>query len=527
VPFRDSKLTRLLEESLGGNSLTLMILTVSPCHIDADETVSTLNYANMAKMIINQPQKNTQMETVDGVVDPVETVHVSAPVLPLFMLCERVARFSSTAGACISCSCLPQQVEDQVDYFQPWAKRVPITIRPSTASGSRGSGKQASTAAAAAAAATVSALSSAPKKRLHAESQEWVARYVLTPDSGLSVPVIRALAAFFTSCGGSAGVSQASSRLSLLRPGGVRVLAGRIRRIVLEFATQQILAEGTNDSAQLESLVARGSGSGSGSKTPGAAHSLMTSVLHCRCTATCDDDLLCRSDYAAGTRPGSASAVRKPQSSTAPTPAPAKKSIMPSYVAIASEAAVMIPRLMTGPSAASGPSVRPGKSTASAKGFADIVALFQKKFRLDLLSIMRAASTVDVDALQDPTTVALSANAVLTLPRFLQFVAHKCVSQPQMVLLLLRKMDFSPQDSEAAMASSYGRKANKSSGRDSISSSLFDRSHNPPGACFTVDQRGTSLCWPLGHLSSSPLSALTRHPSLASLCADIILLLLW
>ena len=66
VPYRDSKLTRLLEESLGGNSITLMILTVSPCHIDADETVSTLNYANMAKMIINQPHKNAHTEAADG-----------------------------------------------------------------------------------------------------------------------------------------------------------------------------------------------------------------------------------------------------------------------------------------------------------------------------------------------------------------------------------------------------------------------------------------------------------------------------
>lgn len=53
VPYRDSKLTRILEESLGGNSITLMVLTVSPNMRDVDETVSTLNYANMAKKIHN------------------------------------------------------------------------------------------------------------------------------------------------------------------------------------------------------------------------------------------------------------------------------------------------------------------------------------------------------------------------------------------------------------------------------------------------------------------------------------------
>jgi hypothetical protein len=70
VPYRDSKLTRLLEESLGGNSVTLMILTVSPNHLDADETVSTLNYANMAKLILNRPTKNSKTELAEGAVPP-------------------------------------------------------------------------------------------------------------------------------------------------------------------------------------------------------------------------------------------------------------------------------------------------------------------------------------------------------------------------------------------------------------------------------------------------------------------------
>ena len=42
VPYRDSKLTRLLRDSLGGNARTLMIACVSPCHLDAEETLSTL-----------------------------------------------------------------------------------------------------------------------------------------------------------------------------------------------------------------------------------------------------------------------------------------------------------------------------------------------------------------------------------------------------------------------------------------------------------------------------------------------------
>uniref|UniRef100_A0A914LM08 Kinesin-like protein n=1 Tax=Meloidogyne incognita TaxID=6306 RepID=A0A914LM08_MELIC len=54
VPYRDSKLTRLLQDSLGGNSRTLMIACASPCDVDFIETLNTLNYANRAKNIKNK-----------------------------------------------------------------------------------------------------------------------------------------------------------------------------------------------------------------------------------------------------------------------------------------------------------------------------------------------------------------------------------------------------------------------------------------------------------------------------------------
>jgi len=54
VPYRVSKLTRLLQDSLGGNSRTLMIACVSPCDRDFVETLSTLKYANRAKNIKNK-----------------------------------------------------------------------------------------------------------------------------------------------------------------------------------------------------------------------------------------------------------------------------------------------------------------------------------------------------------------------------------------------------------------------------------------------------------------------------------------
>ena len=58
IPYRDSKLTRLLQDSLGGNAKTLMIATMSPASYNFDETISTLRYANRAKNIKNKPKVN-------------------------------------------------------------------------------------------------------------------------------------------------------------------------------------------------------------------------------------------------------------------------------------------------------------------------------------------------------------------------------------------------------------------------------------------------------------------------------------
>lgn len=52
VPYRDSVLTWLLKDNLGGNSKTVMLATVSPSADNYDETLSTLRYADRAKRII-------------------------------------------------------------------------------------------------------------------------------------------------------------------------------------------------------------------------------------------------------------------------------------------------------------------------------------------------------------------------------------------------------------------------------------------------------------------------------------------
>jgi kinesin family protein 3/17 len=58
IPYRDSKLTRLLQDSLGGNAKTVMLTAVSPADYNFEETLSTLRYANRAKNIKNKPKIN-------------------------------------------------------------------------------------------------------------------------------------------------------------------------------------------------------------------------------------------------------------------------------------------------------------------------------------------------------------------------------------------------------------------------------------------------------------------------------------
>ncbi|XP_065351986.1 osmotic avoidance abnormal protein 3 [Cloeon dipterum] len=91
VPYRDSKLTRLLQDSLGGNTKTLMVACLSPADYNYDETLSTLRYAHRAKSIENKPRINEDPK--DAVIRQYQTEieqlkmllsgSVSSSVLPL------------------------------------------------------------------------------------------------------------------------------------------------------------------------------------------------------------------------------------------------------------------------------------------------------------------------------------------------------------------------------------------------------------------------------------------------------------
>ncbi|KAG1669463.1 Kinesin-like protein KIF11 [Nymphon striatum] len=61
IPYRESKLTRLLQDSLGGRTKTSIIATISPASINLEETLSTLDYAHRAKNITNKPEINQRL----------------------------------------------------------------------------------------------------------------------------------------------------------------------------------------------------------------------------------------------------------------------------------------------------------------------------------------------------------------------------------------------------------------------------------------------------------------------------------
>ena len=62
VPYRNNKLTQLMQDSLGGNAKTLMFVNFSPADYNADETVTSLNFAARVKKVVNTASKVSQID---------------------------------------------------------------------------------------------------------------------------------------------------------------------------------------------------------------------------------------------------------------------------------------------------------------------------------------------------------------------------------------------------------------------------------------------------------------------------------
>ena len=65
IPYRNSKLTRILQESLGGNSRTTLIITCSPSPYNDAETLSTLRFGTRAKSVKNKAKINREVTVAE------------------------------------------------------------------------------------------------------------------------------------------------------------------------------------------------------------------------------------------------------------------------------------------------------------------------------------------------------------------------------------------------------------------------------------------------------------------------------
>lgn len=90
ISYRDSKLTRLLQDSLGGNSQTLMIACISPSDFNQDETISTLRYADRARRIKNRPIINQDPKVAENAKLKREIEQLNRELLSLRAQCELI-----------------------------------------------------------------------------------------------------------------------------------------------------------------------------------------------------------------------------------------------------------------------------------------------------------------------------------------------------------------------------------------------------------------------------------------------------
>jgi len=86
IPYRDSKLTYLLQDSLGGNSKTIIIATVNPAISNMSETLNTLKFAKRAKEIKNAPKMNKNASTLNLL----KTIDVLNKKIELLESCKNV-----------------------------------------------------------------------------------------------------------------------------------------------------------------------------------------------------------------------------------------------------------------------------------------------------------------------------------------------------------------------------------------------------------------------------------------------------
>ncbi|KAK1897022.1 Kinesin-like protein KIF14 [Dissostichus eleginoides] len=120
IPYRESVLTWLLKESIGGNSKTAMIATISPAGSNVEETLSTLRYAQQARTIINVAKVNedTSAKLIRGEVEKLRAAQASS----LGIEPERVRLFQQEIVGLRSRLC--QQEREMVEANRAWREKL-------------------------------------------------------------------------------------------------------------------------------------------------------------------------------------------------------------------------------------------------------------------------------------------------------------------------------------------------------------------------------------------------------------------
>ncbi|KAJ8006015.1 hypothetical protein DPEC_G00123870 [Dallia pectoralis] len=80
IPYRNSKLTQIMQDSLGGNAKTLMIVNVSPCDCNLEETLTSLIYATRVKAITNNAQRNLESKEIAQLKEVILKLKAGQPV---------------------------------------------------------------------------------------------------------------------------------------------------------------------------------------------------------------------------------------------------------------------------------------------------------------------------------------------------------------------------------------------------------------------------------------------------------------
>jgi len=105
IPYRDSKLTRVLQHSLGGSAKTAVIICIIPSADAIDESVSTLRFGTRCKLVLNKPVVNTVQQTMDALRQKLAEAEKEIERL-------LIAGKGGQSGPCKRCEILEQELEE-------------------------------------------------------------------------------------------------------------------------------------------------------------------------------------------------------------------------------------------------------------------------------------------------------------------------------------------------------------------------------------------------------------------------------